>query len=334
MYNDNPQPRTRLLSLLVAAACCGLAAPASADPTITLTAFYAMNGGATVNGLTDPDAWFGAASGGSDFYLNKSDGSGASYSSVFFHTYGSTGSTTFFGARASGSGADFYATTSSLYSGTFTNTTGSAVSLDFSFHVDSGEVGLDGVGTGSANTRLEVRRGGVAYSTGNTLITQTASGTTCTESGDLGALANWASCASPTDNHVYGAGGLFTVNLGSVAAGETVTIDYDIIATVSGQGAVSTCSGGYGGYANGYGGYGGYGDAGGPTEPLPTYDCINYNGIARSGDPFSGGSPDPVAAFAFNATAADLPEPGSLGLLAAAGGGWWLSRRRRQGSVG
>lgn len=330
MYNDTPAPRARLLSLLVAAACGGFAATAVAAPTITLTAAYALNGGAPVDGLTDPDATiYTTASGGSDFYLTKNVGA----SGVFFHTYGSAGSTTFFGARASGNGADFYATTTALYSGSYTNTSGSAVWLDFSFSVDSGEVGLDGNGTGSANTKLEIRRSGVVVSKGDTLITQTSSGTTCVES-DLGALGNWANCASLTDNHVYGAGGLYTVNLGLVNAGETITIDYDIIATVSGQGALSTCGGGYGGYGNGYpDGYGGYGD-GGSGEPLPTYDCFNYNGISRSGDPFGGGSPDSVAAFALNATAVDLPEPGSLALLGAAGGGWWLSRRRKPGSAG
>jgi hypothetical protein len=334
MYNDNPAPRARLLSLLVAAACCGFAATASAAPTITLTAAYALNGAAVPDALGDSSATLYTTPGGSDFYLSKSDGSGMGYSSIFFHTYGSTGSTTFFGARASGSGADFYANTSSLYSGSYTNASGSAVSLDFSFYVESGEVGLDGTGLGSASAALEIRRNGVAVSRGATTIAQTVSGTTCSESTDLGALGSWASCASSTDSHVYGSGGMFTVNLGSVAAGETITIDYDIVATVSGHGGVSACGGGYGGYGGYPNGYGGYVE--GPREPLPTYDCINYNGIARSGDPFGGNAPDNVAAFAFDATAVatDLPEPGSLALLGAAGGGWWLSRRRKQTQAG
>jgi hypothetical protein len=325
MYNDNTAPRARLLSLLVAAACSGLSANAFADPTITLTAVYALNGGATVDGLTDPDATiYTTSSGGTDFYLAKTEAG----SNVFFHTYGSTGSTTFFGARASGGGADFYASTSALYSGTYTNTTGSAMLLDFSFYVDGGETTLSGVGEGSANTRLQIRRNGSIVSQGDTLIMQSAGVTTCSES-DIGVLGNWASCSAADASSAWGAGGSYTVGLGLVAAGETITIDYDIVSTVSGQGIVHTCGGGYGGYG-GYDGYGGYGDEG-QGEPLPTYPCSDFSGISRSGDPFGGSAPDTAADFSLTATAA-VPEPGSLALLAAAGGGWWLSRRRRGGS--
>jgi len=315
MYNENTAPRARLLSLLVAAACAGVSVTAAADPTITLTAFYALNGGVTTDAVAEQGFT------GSDFYFSKTEAG----SNVFFHTYGSTGSTTYFGARASGGGTDFYANTSALYSGSYTNTTGSALMLDFSFYVDGGETALYGVGDGSANTRLQIRRNGSIVSQGDTLISQAAGVTTCSES-DIGALGNWASCSAADANSAYGAGGSYTVGLGLVAAGETITIDYDIIATVSGQGIVHTCGGGYGGYG-GYDGYGGYG----PRVELPTYECSDFSGISRSGDPFGAGTLNIVDDFSLNATAAPLPEPGSLALLAAAGGGWWLSRRRRSG---
>jgi hypothetical protein len=325
MYNENTAPRARLLSLLVAAACAGVSVTAAADPTITLTAAYALNGGATVDGMLDPDATiYTTPSGGSDFYLSKSEAG----SNVFFHTYGSTGSTTFFGARASGGGTEFYASTSALYSGSYTNTSGSALMLDFSFYVDGGETGLSGVGNGSANTRLQIRRNGSIVSQGDTLITQLAGVTTCSES-DIGILGNWASCSAANASSAYGVGGSYTVGLGLVAAGETITIDYDIVSTVSGRGTVHTCGGGYGGYG-GDGGYGGYGSG----EPLPTYECSDFGGISRSGDPFGGAAPTTAADFSLNATAVALPEPASLALLAAAGGGWWLSRRRRSSGAG
>ncbi|MCE4554694.1 PEP-CTERM sorting domain-containing protein [Pelomonas cellulosilytica] len=324
MYDDIPAPRARLLSLLVAAACGGLCATASADPTITLTATYALNGNAPADaipeGSTTP-----LPGGGADFYFSKDEaGSG-----VFFHTYGDTNGSSYFGARASGQGLDFYARTSALYSGSYTNTTGSVQLLNFSFNVDSGNVGLSGDGTGSANTRLQIRRNGSVVSQGDTTIVQTTSGVTCSES-DIGVLGNWANCASATDSSVYGAGGPFTVNMGLVGIGETILIDYDIVSIVSGRGNVHTCGGGYGGYG-GYEGYGGYGGDGGNGNPLPTYECADFSAIARSGDPFDGGTPVNTADFLVTATAVDLPEPGSLGLLAAAGGGWWLSRRRRNG---
>jgi hypothetical protein len=332
MYNDSTAPRVRLLSLLVAAACGGLSVAASADPTITLMAQYALGGGTPADALTDPAGSLNVSPNGQDFYMNKNDGS----SSVFFHTYGFTGSPTYFGARASGEGADFYARTSSLYSGTYTNTSGSVMMLNFAFNVDGGEVALWGNGTGTANTRLQVRRNGSVVSQGDTTVTQSLTGYTCSES-DIGVLGDWATCGSANANAVQGMGGPFSVDMGLVGIGETITIDYDIVSMVSGQyngGAQSSNCNSYGGYATvkpvdgadavvetAIGGQGG--------------ECVHYNGIARSGDPFNNGGLFNTADFSVTATAVDLPEPGSLALLGAAGGGWWLSRRRRsQGQAG
>lgn len=318
MYNETPAPRAKLLSLLVAVACAGLSATAVADPTITLQATYALNGATPADAL--PEGSLNTSADGSDFYMTKNDaGSG-----VFFHAYGFTGSPTYFGARASGDGLDFFARTSSLYSGTYTNNTGSVMLLNFAFNVDGGEVALWGDGVGTANTRLQVRRNGSVVSQGDTMITQTAAGYTCSES-DIGALGAWASCSTPNDNAVYGAAGAYSVDMGLVGIGETITIDYDIVSMVSGQyvsGAVSSGNCGYGGY----GGYGAYGEVQVVQQYVP---CVSYNGIARSGDPFNNNGFDQTADFSLTATAAPLPEPGSLALLAAAGGGWWLSRRRR-----
>lgn len=321
MYDDSSAPRARLLSLLVAAACSGLPLTAFADPTISLTAQYALNGAAPADAI--PEGSLNTTPNGADFYMNKAAGG----SSVFFHTYGFTGGSTYFGARASGEGLDFYARTSSLYSGTYTNTTGSAVMLNFSFNVDAGEVALWGEGVGQANTRLQVRRNGGVVSQGDTLVTQTASGVTCSEN-DIGALGAWGNCSSANANAVYGVAGAYSVDMGLVGIGETITIDYDIVSTVSGQyrsGAISS--------GNCYGGYGGYGQVAVAEAVAPGGgQCVNYNGIARSGDPFNNGGVFNTADFSLTATAAPLPEPGSLGLLAAAGGGWWLSRRRRSQS--
>lgn len=320
MYNDNPAPRARLLSLLVAAACAGIALPAAADPSISLTAVYALDGAAEADAMAE-DSFTPPTTGG-DYYGTKY-GSG---SSVFFHTYGFTSSPTYFGARASGEGLDFYAKTSALYSGSYTNMSGSAMALTFSFNLDGGEVGLWGTGNGSSNLRLQIRRNGSVVSQGDTLITQVGGTVSCSES-DIGALGAWASCAAADANSAWGAGGAYSVDMGLVAAGETITIDYDIIATVSGQyidGAQSS------GSCNNYGGYAALRVAeGGEGVEQPYVPCVNFNGIARSGDPFNGNEPFVNADFLLTATAADLPEPGSLALLAAAGGGMWLTRRRR-----
>lgn len=317
MYNETSAPRIRLLSLLVAAACGGFSAAASADPTITLLARYALNGATPADAL--PEGSLNSSPDGADFYMNKTVGG----SNIFFHTYGHTSNPTYFGARTSGEGADFYGYTSALYSGTYTNNTGSVMSLSFTFNVDGGEVGLWGDGVGTAETRLEVRRDGAVVSRGDTTVTQTAGGYSCAEN-DIGTLGSWANCSSATANYVNGAGGTYTVDMGLVGIGQTVAIDYDIISTVTGQynsGAVSS--------GNCYGGYGGYGEV---VVEQP-YPCATYNGIARSGDPFNNGGVFDTADFSLTATAAAIPEPGSLALLAAAGGGWWVSRRRR-GSAG
>lgn len=322
MYNTNSAPRARLLSLLVAAACAGVALPAAADPSISLTAVYALDGAAEADAMAE-DSFAPPATGG-DYYGTKY-GSG---SSVFFHTYGFTSSPTYFGARASGEGLDFYAKTSALYSGTYTNTTGSAVALNFSFNLDGGEVALWGTGNGSANLRLQIRRNGSVVSQGDTLITQVGATVSCSES-DIGALGAWASCAAVDSNSVWGAGGAYSVDMGLVAAGETITIDYDIVSTVSGQyidGAQSS------GSCNNYGGYARMAE-GGEVVEQPYVLCVNFNGIARSGDPFNGNEPSVNADFLLTAEAVDLPEPGSLALLAAAGGGLLVSRRRRGSSA-
>ncbi len=331
MIPDFNAPHPRLLSVLVAVALGSLSSVALADPSITLSASYALNGGPTMDGLIDPAASLSGgpfpSNTGGDYYLNKSASTATDTSSVFFHTYGYTGSSTptYFGARASGSGSQFFATTASLYSATFTNASAAAVALNFGFNVDGGEVGLFGTGVGSAELLLRIRRDGIVVSQGDTKIVQTAVGVSCIET-DVGSLGAWSSCGSATANSVYGAGGAFSVDMGLVAAGATITIDYDIVSTVSGQyldGAQSS------GNCNAYGGY-----AKAPGEAAQAAiregggQCVSYNGIARSGDPFNNDGLGNTANFSLDAVNT-VPEPGSLALLGAAAGGWWLSRRRQ-----
>ena len=87
-----------------------------------------------------------------------------------------------------------------------------------------------------------------------TTITQTAGGVkSCDDSSsDLGSLAGYMDCAAPNGTSASDNGGLYGVSMGLVGAGESFTLDYDIIATVSGNLTQGTrvetqCSGGYGG---------------------------------------------------------------------------------------
>lgn len=299
--------RPKLLAALVAAALGSLTLIARAD-TITLAAEYKLPGdtGTLTTPVISPPDFYG-------YYVEGSD-------SVFFHTYGDLGNPTYFGARASGEG-NFYAKTSALYSASYTNAGASPIGLVLSFYVESGEVGLYGTGIGSADLRLQVRRDGGVVSQGQTTITQTLAGTTCSEN-DIGVLGNWASCTSSIVNYAYGTGQTFAVDLGSVGAGQTIAIDYDIVATVSGKftdGAVSSgdC-------------YGGYGEAAAfaPMIAEGPQQCVWYNGIARAGDPFNGAPTNQPADISL--TPQNVPEPGSIPLVGAAIAGLWFSRRRRR----
>ena len=246
--------RLKMVPLAVAVMLGSLSTGVLADavafgPNITLDANYSLNGGGTVNGMADPSSnLYNPSNNGADFYLFKSDAA----SNVFFHTYGFASSPTYFGARASGEG-HFSADTRATFSQQFTNTSGVAQTYNFSFMVDAGEVGVLGTGAGFASLLLNIKKNGATVAQDLTSITQTAAGDlTCSDT-DVG-LA-YMSCFNATSSNASSFGGLFNVSMGQIAAGESFTLDYDIIATVSGELAAGTgtlyqaCNDGYGGYA-------------------------------------------------------------------------------------
>jgi hypothetical protein len=312
-------------TLAVALALCG-APLALQAATISLSASYSLDGGAAADGLTAPGAQISGdqppypVNNGSDFYLFEQTG----LSNVFFHTYGFLGSPTSFGARASGQG-QWTATTTANYSTAFTNFSLSAVPLSLTFSVADGELGLFGSGTGMAELILRVRVNGVDVARDQTTIVTDSSGTTCTENDLASALSSYMSCGSPGAFQTFGAGGLFTVDLGVLGAGQTFDIDYDIIATTNGSfsdGAVN-CN------HEGYGGYEGYGTLAMQAQSEEGgYFCPTFNGIARSGDPFNlpVGQADPGTPFD---PRLNVPTPGSLALFGLAGViGAGVQRRR------
>lgn len=327
MSNPYAFPRPKLIAVSIAAAFGGLslnslATPAmSYGPNITLNADYSLGGGAPVDGLTDPAASLSSTATGADFYLSKSDGS----SEVFFHTYGDSGLTTYFGARASGSGI-FSAYTVANYHGSFTNTSGAAAPFLFSFIVQSGEVGVSGTGDGTAELLLRLQAdtgsGLTTVAQDHTQITQTSGMVTCLDNIDFGLATPYMTCSTPGSSSAFGSGGLYSVNLGIINPGQTFAINYDIVATVSGNGIdlTGSCSGGYGDNQDFQltafigGGEGG---------------CATVSAVARSGDPF-GGAPDTNPGL-FQAT---IPEPGSLALTGLALGGLAAARRRKRGKPG
>ena len=72
---------------------------------------------------------------------------------------------------------------------------------DFTFNVDSGNLGVTGVGDWFAELLIRVRKDGVDVARDQTTITQTAGGTVSCVSNDFGALGSYIDCASPTSTN-------------------------------------------------------------------------------------------------------------------------------------
>ncbi len=329
------------LSAAIALALCCLSSGAAAAPVfygdfppgprITLDATYSLGAGGIQDGMTDPNTsiFTSPSAIGADMFLSTGNSSG----SVFFHTYGFTGTPTYFGARASGEGV-FTAFTRATYTNTFTNTLGVAAPFIFSFLVDQGEVGFTGGGNGSAELilRLKVNNDDVALD--RTTININGSTTTCTEE-NLGALGAYMGCGG-NSNAAQGSGGnsqTFNINVGTFNPNESFTLDYDIIASVSGS-----LTSGSAGCDTGYGDTG-YGDNGGELVDIVATafafegpgGCGGY-GVSRSGDPFGGPS---LGLLAGQFRQAQIPEPNALALLGIAGlaaGAASLRKRRRKES--
>ncbi len=304
-----PLFQTGLRGLMFAGALC--AAPLAAQAAaVALTALEDLttNAGPGVNVMTTYPPT------GGDFFRSSNDAD----SSIFFHTYGFTSGLTYFGARVSGEGAQFFGQTSARYSDSYTNLSGAAQLVAFNFNVDQGQIVLSGTGTGHADLRLTVKFNGgvVAQDRGR------IDGAGCdVTTGGVGTLASYLACGTATS--ASGAGGAYSISQ-LLAAGDTLNIDYEILAEVSGLftgGGETQCSS-----PPNQPGRGANTAVIGEPGDVPGYSgCQFFNAMARSGDPAGVQGHGPGL---FNITAANVPEPGSLALAGLALAGLFAARRR------
>jgi hypothetical protein len=340
-------PNVKTIALAIGAAFSALSLQAQANP-ISVDARYSLGGGSEVTESTMTGS-------NVDYYLWKDAPGG---NSVFFHTYGyESGSQANFGARSSGEGV-FTAWSRVSYS-TLVNISGTQA-VNFDFRVDNSELSFYNafIGqTGSARLELVISIDGNELTREDIRLDLASTGAiTCTDAGS-GQLDSYIECPPSALSSISQNSRDFSADLGLRSS--DFTLQYDIIATVSGNMTGGTECSSYGefvedGYGNGAIQFGNVVEQQpqfaaatvDDEEPIliPVFGCSPGQAIARSGDPtdfsFANTGPQPLvipanntSPFAITQRAVDnpVPEPTTLALTGLALAGLAAARRRKPG---
>lgn len=251
--------------------------------------------------------------------LGWDDNYGTTGSNIFYHVGGDDGG--YYASRVSGGGV-FDITGHWQSSKTFTNSLGGAASFNYGLSIENGELTVDLPGTAGGNGLAEyililsLNGGEIARSEG-LLTVNGGNSVGFTKSGfDLGGTYDSSIASYSWD--------AFTQNfaLGTFAAGESFTIDVDLVTRASRDLLNDTCGYGYGDGLNGDGAIGveaiGNGEGGGLC-----------GATSRFGDPpFIAGQINPTTGGIV--TGHSVPEPGTLALLGAGLVGTVALRRRKR----
>lgn len=259
-------------------------------------------GNVVADGITD------SYTGTDNTYVSGSTSASGDNSYAYSEAWGNQYGT--YRAQADGTGSSFYSTANFQQTWTITNDLGAAAAYSLNFFIYYGSISAYGnaTGDGYASYALTIKKNNTdelfaSAARINSDGTMVKSGTELDSPGQFG-------------NEYYWGGTTVALDLGVLAAGASMTLDYDLISTAYGDYGVGSCSSDS---------YGGYGDDGYGWEVAVAFDvndgyggtqCSSY---AALGDPaaFSANVP-PNGALTISATPVqqnDVPEPATLALL-------------------
>ena len=177
--------------------------------------------------------------------------------------------------------------------------------------------GVSGTGWGSYD--LSIKKNGT-----DTLFASTAK---LFSDGTLDTSGTELNGATLSGSSYYWNGTNVTLDLGTLADGESLSIDFDLVSTAYGDFTFSDCGGGGGGGGD----YGGYGDVAATFSTFDGYGGCTGSVSASLGDPgdfAENGKKNPTVSITSTRTPNQVPLPGTLALLGIGWAGLGFARKK------